>query len=235
MLKIAICDDSRIDVDILESALDKFCQYPIQYDVYYSAEELLEYHESCKDSYQLYIFDIAMPNINGFELAKKIREIDLKALFVFLTSYTQYAINAFEFVTFDYISKPITPEKLEKVLLKVIHYLDMVRKEFVFYFRKKEFCIWCEDIIYIKKKGRQAMIYTDSETYKTNMTTEEIWKQLDKNVFAQIHMSHIINMKYIKEIGKDEVVLNNGVHLILARQHKQSIKDKHMEFMKRLV
>lgn len=235
MLKIAICDDSRIDVDMLEFALDKFCQYPIYYDVYYSAEELLAYHESCKDNYHLYIFDIEMPDINGLELAKRIREIDVKALFIFLTGHTQYVMNVFEVVTFDYISKPISPAKLEKVLLKVIRYLDMVRKEFVFYFRKKQFCIWCEDIIYIKKKGRQAIIYTDTEMYKTNMTTEELWKQLDKNVFAQIHISHIINLKYIKEIGRDEVILNNGVHLMIARQHKQSIRDKHMEFIKRLV
>lgn len=235
MLKIAICDDSRIDVDILESALDKFYQYPMQYDVYYSAEELLEYHESCEDRYQLYIFDIAMPNINGFELAKRIREIDLKALFVFLTGYTQYALEAFEVITFDYIPKPITPERLEKVLLKVMRYLEMVRKVFVFYYRRKEYCIECEEIIYIKKKGRQALIYTQSQIYKSNMTTKELWKQLDVNIFAQIHISYIINMKYIKEIGKDEVVLKNGEHLMLARQHKQNIKDKHMEFMKRLV
>ena len=33
MLKIAICDDSRTDIEMLESAFDKLCQYPIEYDV----------------------------------------------------------------------------------------------------------------------------------------------------------------------------------------------------------
>lgn len=43
MLKIAICDDSRTDIEMLESAFDKLCQYPIEYDVYFSGEELLTY------------------------------------------------------------------------------------------------------------------------------------------------------------------------------------------------
>ena len=37
MLKIAICDDSRTDIEMLESAFDKLCQYPIEYDVYFKS------------------------------------------------------------------------------------------------------------------------------------------------------------------------------------------------------
>ena len=39
---------------------------------------------------------------------------------VFLTGYTQYVMDVFEVITFDYISKPITVEKLESVLLKAM-------------------------------------------------------------------------------------------------------------------
>ena len=44
MLKIAICDDSRTDVEMLECAFDKLRQYQIEYDVYFSGEELLKYY-----------------------------------------------------------------------------------------------------------------------------------------------------------------------------------------------
>lgn len=42
MLKIAICDDVRADVEMLECAFDKLSEYPIEYDVYFSGEELLK-------------------------------------------------------------------------------------------------------------------------------------------------------------------------------------------------
>ena len=130
MLKIAICDDSRTDIEMLESAFDKLCQYPIEYDVYFSGEELLTYCTLHDETYHLYIFDIEMPQLNGFELAKKIREKDAKALFVFLTSYTKYVMDVFAVITFDYISKPITAEKLESVLLKAMQYLNLIKQDF---------------------------------------------------------------------------------------------------------
>uniref|UniRef100_UPI0040572F54 LytR/AlgR family response regulator transcription factor n=1 Tax=Agathobacter sp. TaxID=2021311 RepID=UPI0040572F54 len=159
MLKIAICDDSRTDVEMLESAFDKLRQYPIEYDVYFSAKELLEYHTLNEEVYPLYIFDIEMPQINGLELAKEIRERDAKALFVFLTSYTQYVMDVFDVITFDYISKPITVEKLESVLLKAMRYLNLIKQDFVFQFRKNHFRVCCDDILYFEKKGRQAVIH----------------------------------------------------------------------------
>ena len=107
------------------------------------------------EMYHLYIFDIEMLEMNGLQLAKEIRKIDAKALFVFLTGYTQYVMDVFEVITFDYISKPITVEKLESVLLKAMQYLHMIKRDFVFQFRKNQFRISCDDIVYFEKKGRQ--------------------------------------------------------------------------------
>lgn len=235
MLKIAICDDSRTDVEMLESAFDKLRQYPMEYDVYFSGEELLKYHALHEEVYHLYIFDIEMPQLNGLELAKEIRERDAKALFVFLTSYTQYVMDVFDVITFDYISKPITADKLESVLLKAMRYLNLIKQDFVFQFRKNHFRVSCDDILYFEKKGRQAVIHTVSDTYKTNMTTEELWEQLDDKVFSHIHVSYIINLGHIKAIEGDEVILDNEERFLIARSHKQSLKEKHMEFMRRMV
>lgn len=41
MLRIAVCDDSRTDVEMLEAAFDELPDYPVEYDVYFSGKELL--------------------------------------------------------------------------------------------------------------------------------------------------------------------------------------------------
>ena len=74
--------------------------------MYFTAKELLKHVIDDGEMYHLYIFDIEMPEMNGLQLAKEIRKIDAKALFVFLTGYTQYVMDVFEVITFDYISKP---------------------------------------------------------------------------------------------------------------------------------
>ena len=58
MLNIAVCDDSRTDVEMLESAFDKLAQYQFSYEVYFTAKELLKHVIDYGEMYHLYIFDI---------------------------------------------------------------------------------------------------------------------------------------------------------------------------------
>ena len=105
----------------------------------------------------------------------------------------------------------------------------------MFQFRKNHFRVNCTDILYFEKKGRQAVIHTVSDVYKTNMTIEELWKQLDKQMFSHIHVSYIINLSHIRSIEGDEVVLDDGERFLIARSHKQSLKEKQLEYMRRMV
>lgn len=235
MIKIAICDDSKVDVEQMETVLDTLGHYQIYYDVYFSAAELLECVAMHREEYHLYIFDIEMPHMTGLELAKEIRKNDTNALFVFLTAYDKYVMDVFKVVTFDYISKPITTEKLEAVLFRAIEHLEITRQDFVFHFRKSQFRVSCNNILYIEKKGRQAVIHTMQENFKANMTVSEIWEQLDSRMFMHIRMSYIINLEHLRAIDGDEVIMDNGERLLVARMHKQELKEKHMEFMRRMV
>lgn len=71
MLRIAICDDSKVDVEQLEAALSALWGYQIDYDVYFSAAELLKYTLKHKENYHLYIFDIEMPDMTGWNWQRK--------------------------------------------------------------------------------------------------------------------------------------------------------------------
>ena len=62
----------------------------------------------------LILLDINMPELNGFELAKKIREINKKVLIFFLTDRTEKddRLKGFQLKGNDYIPKPFYPEEL---------------------------------------------------------------------------------------------------------------------------
>lgn len=73
MLRIAVCDDSRTDVEVLEAAFDELPDYPVEYDVYFSGKELLMCSMQDKENYHLYIFDN--------------RDINIKKIFMHLMSF----------------------------------------------------------------------------------------------------------------------------------------------------
>lgn len=232
-MNIAICDDSSSDIEKLEQILETMKTKLFEYDVFFNAEELLSYKQNYTIKYNLYILDIEMENMNGLSLAQKIRESDPKALIVFLTSFSSYVFDVFDVYTFDFIIKPITFEKIELLLKKAMNYLQLTKQLFIFSYRQNRFTICCDEIVYIEKKGRQALIYTESNNYRANMTIADIWTQLDPEVFAHIHNSIIVNLEYIKEIRRDELYLKNKNTLYISRMYKQELKDKHLVYTKR--
>ena len=82
----------------------------------------MEYAENGRAGWEMYassrpdlvLLDINMPLMNGFELARRIREQDRDVLVFFLTDHTEKAdrLKGFDLKGNDYIPKPFYPEEL---------------------------------------------------------------------------------------------------------------------------
>ncbi len=57
--------------------------------------------------------DVQMPGLTGFEVARKLHELEAGAQIVFVTAYDQRAIEAFEVNAVDYLLKPVDPTRLD--------------------------------------------------------------------------------------------------------------------------
>lgn len=61
---------------------------------------------------EIALLDIDMPGMNGLELARRIREMHPDTAIIFLTGYSEYALDAFQLHASGYLMKPINREKL---------------------------------------------------------------------------------------------------------------------------
>lgn len=230
-MRIAVCDDNPKELERIKGCFCRIQGYDLVCSYFDLTSTVMEILKTENSPYDLYILDIEMPGMNGLKLAKSIREKDSRALFVFLTSYTRYMKDVFDVVTFDFIEKPISDEKLLQILERAATYLNITSQHFSFGYRASRYSLKYDRILYIEKKGRQALIHTFEDVYKTNMTLEEIWKQLNPKSFVHIHSSYIINLYNLDRKDNEIAIMRNGEKLHITKGYRRELAMRHYEFV----
>ncbi|WP_461671187.1 response regulator, partial [Mycobacterium tuberculosis] len=70
-------------------------------------------------SVDVVFLDIDMPEISGMSLCDRLLELQPEIDVVFVTGYSDYAVQAFELSALDYLTKPVTEQRLAKTLDKI--------------------------------------------------------------------------------------------------------------------
>jgi two-component system response regulator LytT len=79
-----------------------------------SAQEALALARDLR--YDVVFLDIEMPGVTGVEAAPLVRERREPPAVVFVTAHAHYAVDAFAVEAFDYLLKPVDPERLARVI-----------------------------------------------------------------------------------------------------------------------
>lgn len=209
-LTIAYVEDEKNIRENMSKTLNLLCKNCIEFQ---SAEELLNYYE--KNSVHIIITDINLPNMNGIELIKKIREKDEKIPIILLTAYieTQYLFDAIKYKVVEYLPKPIDYETLIQALLKATK--DLVNNEsYIIKINKNLFFnVLNKELLTIDKK---KIPLTPKELKLLNLfiknknkivTYEEIKNQIWENSYevTESAFKNLIN-KLRNKISKDSIV-----------------------------
>lgn len=67
----------------------------------------------------LVLLDVQMPGPDGLSLAALLRQLPRPPLVVFVTAYSQHAVDAFELEALDFLTKPVRQERLQAALGRV--------------------------------------------------------------------------------------------------------------------
>lgn len=126
MYKIVIVDDEPIQCKGLKNILNKMYDF-LEIQVFVEAEAALKYIGV--EDVQIVITDICMPEMDGLSFTEKIKERNEEIKVILLTGYAEfeYAQKAIELGAFEYLLKPMSPIKLQKVLERVFQEIEKER------------------------------------------------------------------------------------------------------------
>ncbi len=207
MIRIAICDDSKFDLEVMKSVLQDyymgkncFCEI----NTFTSGEELVKTYETYGNQFHLLFLDIYMKGMNGIETATLIRQYDKKLKIVFCTVSMEHAIDSYGVYAYGYLVKPLDIDRI-KVLLD--QFTKEVLEQDIGYLRIKseyaDYLVALREIVYIESKDKILMIHKlNKEIIKTYGKLSNLEQQLSDQHFIRCHQSYIVNMEHIRSVEK---------------------------------
>ncbi len=242
MISTIIIDDEQHCIDTLTMQLQEYCPDVNLLGAFKSAKAALEAIEILKPD--LIFTDIEMPQMNGFQMLEKIKNINFSVIFT--TSFDQYAIKAIKFSALDYLLKPIDPKELIASIHKVQQQsnrppaaqFDLLFKRFQNgpnSFNKIAIptshgfeLIAVSDIIYCEADDNYTHLFLKD---KRKLTATRTFKDVEEQVsefshFERVHHSFIVNMNEINRYVRGEggyLVMSDGSVVNVSRSRKDNL------------
>ena len=221
MRKIAICDDSKLDRQLLKVVIQTYFENneeEFKIFEYELGDNLLDDIEV-----ELLLLDIIM---NGMKIARKLRDIQFKAPIIFLTAHADYAVESYEVYVAGYLLKPYDTNKLTLLLDEVLQ--RSVQKRIAVKVKKQHRYLEINDIMYVESDKHVLNIHLkDSRVIQTTEKLSELKKTINSKRFIRCHQSYLVNMDYIKD-AKTDFILSNDIRIpIRVRGRKEIIERYH--------
>lgn len=233
-MRIAICDDEKYFVDEITKQLKTV--FPAEYQI-----ELIQ----CKDGLELMrycdfhridaaILDISMPEMDGFEVARKLQKKDEDIALLFVSSKEELVFRSYEYHPFWFVPKSqlITlPDVLQKFVDKLIERetkTDCLKLSI----HKKMVDIDVRTLLYFESNRHYLFMVATDGKQRFREKLNEVEKQLKEHQFIRCHVGYLVNCRMISEIEKNDLVLSNGTQIPISRNKMAETKHAFQAYLR---
>ena len=227
--KIAICDDELNQIEYITSIVASWsahAEHNCEIRTFASAEAFLFEYEKDK-AYDILLLDVELKNMNGIELAKRIRKDNNRAEIIFITSHFEFVGEGYEVDALHYLIKPISAEKLTQVLTKATEKISVEPPSVVISCGGETVKLYESDLLYVESFLHYIVIHTKDKEYKIKENIS-VFENKVSDDFYRIHRSYLVSLKHITRISRTSVNVGN-TELPLSRGKYNDINRTFIE------
>ncbi|WP_148409318.1 LytR/AlgR family response regulator transcription factor [Murimonas intestini] len=238
MYRIAICDDDeaflhhlgRATEEILTaSGLVRGSDFGI--DLFSQAAQVQSRVLEDKDSYSLLLLDIEISRENGMELARTLREQQVKCSIIFITSHRDYIFDCFDTRPLWYLLKPVDLEKYKEILLSDYR-RNYAGARLALKVGGRQLAILYQDIYALESTQHHARIWLADSYQDWNGALSALKPQLPPVSFCQSHNSYLVNLSHVNEIQRTDVLMDNGKKFPISRRYHDQVMERYFAYLK---
>jgi DNA-binding LytR/AlgR family response regulator len=185
-------------------------------------------------AYDVVFLDVEMPGASGLEAAPNIRERREPPAVVFVTAHAEYAVDAFAVEAFDYLLKPVDPDRLARVVERLRdrshENAAPVDKVPVVAAGRTEL-LDPDQIQYAHAEGDYSRVHTYDRAYLCTSSLGDLEDRLGPP-FARIHRSYLVNLAKVVGVRRasDRFKLQLGdearTELDVSRRQSREVRER---------
>lgn len=224
MISVAIIDDSKKDIEKLENMLRSIFdkkRKEIEVESFNSYKDI-----DLSKKYNLYFIDIDMPDKNGYEVSKLVLNKFPKSKIVFCTNYNDLVFESFQIEFFGFVRK----DHLDIDAVRTINKY-LLKEDVEVHKLQNGNLVRYDEIIYIETGHNYLTIFLmNGGSIKERTSMKKMGLYLP-NCFFKISSGYIVNLKYVKTLFKDKIILINGIELYPSRSSRKKLACAFNEYI----
>ncbi|MBT9483007.1 LytTR family DNA-binding domain-containing protein [Sediminibacterium sp.] len=235
MYQCIIADDHLVERALLTSYIKKIPSLHLVAECKTGLEVLTILKDQPID---IVFSDVDMPDLTGIELVKTLKN---PPVFVFISSFPEYAAEGFNLDIIDFAVKPISFDRFVKAVNKSIEYIELKKSathstasiqhestEDYFFIKDNKGVTKVEthNVLYIESMGDFSKIHTqDQKTMVMLVGLKNAETQLQSKRFIRVHKQYLVNAEHIIQVLANEIILTNKVVIPLSNAYKQLLNE----------
>lgn len=236
MLRIAICDDSKIDITVLREFVNEYIskrELECDLRVFNHPDTLLQECESFRP--HIYILDIIMPMVTGIEVARELRWNQKESQIIFTTSDPSFALEAFDVNPINYLVKPLEKKKLFDTLDMSLRRVEFEESKTVnIKVRGGYETVDIKNILYLDYRNHVVTYHmNDGDEISTSTLrigfVEYLRTNLEGMGFVQCHESIAVRLEAISGLSRDTITLRNKEMLPVSKSRYKSVEEAYLK------
>jgi two-component system, LytTR family, response regulator len=239
LIKAVIVDDEKPSREALSNYLREFC--PNIQIVAECKSAKMAFKTISEIQPQLVFLDIEMPKGSGFDLLRMFKIINFKVIFI--TAFSNYAVQAFRFSATDFLLKPVKISELIEAVTKVQNDIavknsflnikalidnfsgqNTMAENLVIPDSKGFNVVKTSDIIMCEADGYCTRFYINGNIKISSSRNLKFYAELlPEHLFIRTHHSYLVNLQHVKGYShQEEILLTNDVKCPLSAVNKHS-------------
>ena len=160
--------------------------------------------------FDIIFLDIDLPDMNGMNVARRIRQADKQVVLIFTTNLSQYAIQGYEVDAMDYILKPISPQVIDLKMDRAVQFSRQSRETAVSINTRGGFVrVPSSSIQFLEIYGHRIIYHTEKQDYESYGTMKQAIEQLPRRGFFRTTASFVVNFRHIQKVEGLTVFIGN--------------------------